>query len=395
MGKRVAVVFGSRSGEHEVSVISAHQVMEALEVAGHDVLPIYITKTGEWYAGPGLNDIKAFRRPGFHPSQLSNAYRVSLSPDVSIRQLLPHPDASGLFKRVPQLWADVFFPVMHGTFGEDGTLQGLFEMADVPFVGPDALASGLGMDKGKMKAAWKAVDLPLLDCDVIARSSWKSGAAEFIRSVEKKYGYPLMVKPVCLGSSIGVARADNPEQLKSALETALVLDDHALVERALSDFIEINCSVLGPPYQASVCEQPNPKGAVLTFEDKYKRGGGKGGKGGKSGGGKSSGMASLDRIIPAPISKELTAQVQELAIKAFATLGCSGVSRIDFLFENSTQKLYVNEINTIPGSLSFYLWEPAGVPFPKLVDKLVNIALERHTELKATQFSFEANLLQS
>ncbi|MCZ6876069.1 MAG: D-alanine--D-alanine ligase [bacterium] len=385
----VAVLFGGRSAEHEVSVITGHQVMDALEAAGYRLLPIYIGKMGAWYAGQPLHNIKLYTDSALNPDKLQDVYRVSLSPDRTVRRLLPHPDRRRrLFQRVPCLWADVFFPTMHGNFGEDGALQGLFEMADVAYVGSGILASAVGMDKVRMKALCRDADIPVLDCVSIARAEWQRDSDAFVTRVEAFSDYPLMVKPVCLGSSIGVRRCDNATELRDAIDVAVVLDDRILVEPALTDFFEVNCAVLGPPVQASVCEQPHRSETVLSFDAKYKQG-----RKGAKGSGRKGGMASLGRTVPAPISEALTSHVQELAVKAFQGIGAAGVARTDFLLKG--EKVYFNEINTLPGSLAFYLWEANGVAFDELVSRAVDIALAQYQIRSATQFAFDANLLQS
>ncbi|MGQ4807919.1 D-alanine--D-alanine ligase A [Candidatus Entotheonellaceae bacterium PAL068K] len=381
----IAVLFGGRSGEHEVSVITGHQVMDALETAGSTVLPIYITKEGAWYAGQPLHNIKQYTDPTFDLDRLQQVYRVSLSPDRSIRQLLPHPGRRSRFlTKVPRLWADIFFPTMHGNFGEDGTLQGLFEMADVAYVGSGVLASALGMDKVRMKTLCREAGIPVLDCLTVSRTAWQRDREAFIARVEDFSAYPLMVKPVCLGSSIGVQRCTDAEALHEAIDAAVCLDERVLVEPALEPFFEVNCAVLGPPEQASVCEQPHTNEAVLSFDAKYKQGG-KGAKGG---------MASTGRAIPAPVAADMAARIQALAMQAFHVLGAAGVARIDFLIESSEETIYFNEINTMPGSVAFYLWEASGIPFDELVTRVVTIAVEQHRARGATQFTFEANLLR-
>ena len=388
----VAVLFGGRSVEHEVSVISGHQAMDALDQAGYPVLPIYITKQGDWYAGEGLHNLDVYREQTFHAAGLKNVYRVSLSPDRSIRQLVVHPGAGGglLGGRSPKLWADVFFPVFHGTHGEDGSLQGLFELADVPYVGSSVLASAIGMDKIHQKGVFKAAGIPVLDCLEIPRAEWEAGRESVVARVEAKYAYPVMVKPVALGSSVGVSSCPDRAALADALDLALELDKRALVERALTDFIEINCSVLGPPDRASACEQPIRSESVLSFDDKYKHGGSK-----KLGRGQapSAGMAGLQRQVPAQIGDALTAEVRAAALAAFAAIGAAGVVRVDFLYEQTRRQLYINEINTTPGSLSYYLWEEEGLRFDQLVAELVRIALDRHADQRATVYTFAANLL--
>jgi D-alanine-D-alanine ligase len=388
--KTVAVLFGGRSVEHEVSVITGHQIMDALKAAGNRVLPIYVAKDGDWYAGESLHNLKLFTDPAGVPTSAGGVARVSLSPDRSIRQLVIHPNSrQGLFRKPPQLWADVFFPCLHGSFGEDGSLQGLFELADVPYVGAGVAASAIAMDKTLTKLICRSVDIPVLDCAVVSRSEWGQAAAAVLERIEPFCAYPLIVKPVCLGSSIGVRRCHDRAALHEAIATGLILDERILVEPALTDFIEINCAVMGPPEQASVCEQPVTSDAVLTFDAKYKRGG----KGAKQAG-KPEGMAALERIIPAPISPELAQRVQHLAVRAFRAIGAAGTSRIDFLYRAHGEALYLNEINSIPGSLAFYLWEATGIPFDELVGKLITIAEQRHHERSRTQFSFEVNLLR-
>ncbi len=395
----VAVLFGGRSVEHEVSVISAHQVMDALEVAGYELLPVYIDKKGAWFAGKGLYNLKQYAVPGFRPEALRDGHRVSLSPDPTVRQLVLHPNGGkGFFYKAPILFADVFFPVLHGAFGEDGSAQGLFEMADVPYVGCGVFASAAGMDKIRQKELYRTAGLPTLECVWIHRHGWLADPASFVRQVEGRFSYPVIVKPAALGSSIGISRAADSKQLTEAMGTALTFDDRVLVERALVDFQEVNCSVIGPPYRASVCEMPKLEGELLSFDAKYRAGAaaGKGGAKMAAGvGGKLSkgGMASLNRQIPAPISDDLTAQVQDQAIAAFAAIGGSGIARVDFLLDSGGREAYVNEINTMPGSLSFYLWEASGLPFDKLVRLLVDEAVERHKSKRQTQYSLDVNLL--
>ena len=386
----VAVLFGGRSVEHEVSVISGHQAMDALDQAGFPILPIYITKQGDWYAGEGLHNLDLYREQTFHAAGLKNVHRVSLSPDRSIRQLVVHPGAGGgLLGKSPKLWADVFFPVIHGSHGEDGSLQGLFELADVPYVGSGVLASAIGMDKVRQKVVFEAAGIPALDCLEVARAGWAADPDAVAARIEAKYRYPVMVKPISLGSSVGVSSCADRTALGEALDLALELDGRALVEPALTDFIEINCSVLGPPERASACEQPLRSESVLSFDDKYKHGGKKLG-GGQA---QSSGMAGLQRQVPAPIGEALTNEVRETAVKAFRAIGASGVVRVDFLYDQPGKRLYLNEINTTPGSLSYYLWEEEGLRFDQLVAELVRIALDRHELQRATVYSFSANLL--
>jgi D-alanine-D-alanine ligase len=386
---RVAVIFGGRSVEHEVSVITAHQGMDALKVAGYELLPIYISKEGHWYAGERLYDLRAYGDLARDFAQLPGVYRVSLSPDRGVRRLLPARSVGRLFDRMPTLWADVFFPMTHGSFGEDGTLAGVLEMADVPYVGSDVLASALGMNKAATKDIARAHDVPVLQCLVFERAAIQADPGGVRASIEPFSKFPLMVKPVHLGSSIGVRRCGGSDELTEALAAAAVLDSHVLVEPALADFFEVNCSVLGPPGEVSVCEQPTTDAAILSFDEKYRRGG-KAGKGIAA-----AGMASLGRLVPAPIPDELTRSVQRHSLTMFQAIGASGVARVDFLYDREASQLYFNEINTLPGSLAFYLWEATGLPFDELVKRLVDTALERSRTRRGTVFTFAANLLRA
>lgn len=387
--RRVAVIFGGRSVEHEVSVITAHQGMDALNVAGFEVLPIYISKNGYWYAGEGLHDLRAYADLSRDFAELPGVSRVSLSPDRGVRRLLAGRVRGGLFRRTPALWADVFFPMTHGSFGEDGTLAGLLEMADVPYVGADVLASAIGMNKAITKHIARAHGVPVLDCVVFEREAIQADPGAARARITAFAELPLIVKPVHLGSSIGVRRCAAADELTEALAAAAVLDSHVLVERALSDFFEVNCSVVGPPDEVSVCEQPTTGATLLSFDEKYRRGAR------ASKGAAAAGMASLGRVVPAPIPDELTRLVQRLAITVFNGIGASGVARVDFLYDRAASRLYFNEINTIPGSLAFYLWEATGVPFDQLVSRLVDTALRRSRRRQETVFTFEANLLRA
>jgi D-alanine-D-alanine ligase len=245
------------------------------------------------------------------------------------------------------------------------------------------------MDKALAKVICRGASIPVLDWLVLSRHEWESDNAGTLEHIEQFCSYPIIVKPVSLGSSVGVKRCGTRQSLREAVATALILDDRVLIEQALSDFIEINCAVMGPPEQASVCEQPLTNDAILSFDAKYKSGG----KGLKQTE-KPGGMAALDRVIPAPISAELTQRIQGYAIHAFRAIGAAGTSRIDFLFQPAPGVLYLNEINPLPGSLAFYLWEASGLPFDQLVDKLIATALARHAVRAQTQFSFEVNLLR-
>jgi D-alanine-D-alanine ligase len=380
---RVGVVFGSRSVEHEVSVITGQQVIAALDKTKYEVIPIYITKSGAWFTGEKLMDITNFKD---EKAVLVGCDPVSLSPDPGVGGLvIRREEKGGLFKRAREpeiLPLDVLFPTVHGTYGEDGTLQGLFELAGIPYVGSGVLGSAVGMDKIIMKSVFRDYGLPVVKYYATTRRAWENAPDEAIKAIEQKLGYPVFIKPANLGSSIGISQAKNREELRQGLEVAAHYDRRLLIEAAVQNAIEINCSVLGfEAPQASVCEQPFPSKDLLSYEDKYMRGG------------KSSGMKGLARQIPAPISDELTQRVQQLAIQSFEILDCRGVARIDFLLDPKTETLYINEINTLPGSISFYLWEPLGIGISALVDRLIQLAFETYKERQRTTYSVDSPLL--
>lgn len=382
---RVAVLFGSRSVEHEVSVITAIQAMDAMDPRRYEPLPVYITKEGRWYTGQELRRIESYRDL---PGLLSRCRPVYLRPEPFGNRLFMEEAGPLGTRRTRVTTIDVVFPAVHGTYGEDGTLQGLLELANVPYVGAGVVGSAVGMDKIVMKAAFQAQGLPIVHYQWFTRQRWRSQPDAVADEVERSLRYPLFVKPANLGSSVGISKAADRAGLVQAIEVAAHYDRRLLVEESFEDGIEVNCAVLGNDEpQASVCEQPIRWTEILSYEDKYLRGTkGKGSSG--------EGMASLTRRIPAPIPDDLTAEVQRLAVEAFRAVDCAGLARVDFLVDPVSGRIAVNEINTLPGSLAFYLWEPSGVPFPALIDRLLTLALERHRERQQTTFSFDSALLQ-
>ena len=377
---QVAVLFGGRSVEHEISVISAIQAMESMDAGRYDVLPVYLTKDNEFYTGDILRDIKRYRDI---PALLREATRVSMTRE----------DGRVVLKRVPArrfgssvlAEPDVAFPIVHGTNVEDGALQGFLRTLGIPFVGCDVLASAVGMDKYVMKLLWQSLGFPVLPALRFSAGDYADPDG-VVRRVEAEVGYPVIVKPVNLGSSVGIGKARDRDALLAALDTAFAFADAVLVERAVEQLREVNCAVLGDEdgAEASVLEEPLAVDEILSYQDKYLDGG--------KGGGKSAGMASLKRRIPAELPPERTAEIRSLAVRAFGALGCSGVARIDFLLDGADGRVYLNEINTIPGSLAFYLWEAAGVPYPELLDRLIAIARKRARKQANLTYSFDTNV---
>ncbi|GAB6043564.1 D-alanine--D-alanine ligase family protein [Endothiovibrio diazotrophicus] len=396
MALRIGVFFGGRTAEHEISIISAQQAIAMLRES-YTVVPLYLSKGGAWYTGEALLDIANFKDL---PALLRRCTEVipSLNPARPVLMAAKPGLFGSLFGSGVAAEIDVAFPVMHGVHGEDGTLQGVFEMADLPYVGSSTAASAAGMDKVTAKSLFQAAGLPVLDSVWFYGAQWLDDADGLIERMEAQLGYPMVVKPADLGSSIGVGKAGDREALREAVDLALEFTAKVLVEPAVEPLREINCALLGDRdgVETSVCEEPLSADAILSFQDKYMSGGGKGaakGGGGKgASGAKGGGMASLKRVVPAEIPAELEAEIKRLAVAAFRALDCAGVARVDFLLDQHGQP-YANEINTIPGSLSFYLWEHAGKSFAQLLDEMIQLALKRHREKGRLQFSQETNVL--
>ena len=396
MKLKLAVIYGSRTCEHDVSIISALQAAGAVNKDEYEVVYVYIAKNGDWYTGWRLGDIRLYK--DFDPKA---ATRVIPMGENGKLVLMQHPADKilpfGYPKRVAE--ADVALTVMHGMNGEDGTLQGMLEMWGVPYTSSGVLGSALGMDKIAMKQVFRANGLPVLPDVWIDRSAWSNDRSGCVARVTESLRFPVYVKPANLGSSIGINRADDAKQLEDAIDVAVSYDRRVLIEQGVKDLCEVNCSVLGccGEAEASVTEMPVKWTEFLSFEEKYMRGASsaKGGSktAGKLGGSKSGGMASLSRKMPAPISDELTREIEKTAVAAFNALDCKGVARVDFLFDNEEQKLYIGEINTIPGSLSYYLWEAKGLPFGKLIDKLVEFAFKAAAEKNRNVFSYTSGIL--
>ncbi len=385
----LAVLFGGKSTEHEIAIISAIQAIGYLDREKYHVIPIYITKNNEMYVGEKIADIEAYKNI---PALLKVSKKVTLVNNdgkVNIVEVSP----KGLLKKVYDT-IDVAFPIVHGTNVEDGTLQGFIRMFNLPMVGCDVTSSAIGMDKYVMKAVLKDNDVPVLDCVRLNAHDYNLDEDKVISNIENRFAYPVIIKPVNLGSSVGISKAKDRDELINGLELAFKFADKVLVERAITNLKEINCSVLGDDVyaEASECEQPLNGHEILSYEDKYM--GGKKGSKMSNCGTKNAGMASLTRKIPADITDEQRTYIRELAVKSFKVLGCSGVSRIDFMIDMDDNSIYLNEINTIPGSLSFYLWEPLGVNYTKLLDKMIETGLKRVQREENLLFSFETNVLE-
>jgi len=379
---KVAMLFGGKSVEHEVSVISGIQAIMNMDMEKYEVIPVYMTKNNEMYIGENIGKIESYKDID---GLLAQSQRViMLNEDGKVR-LVQYP-MKKLGKNL-SVDIDVAFPVVHGTNVEDGAFQGYLKTMGIPFVGCDVTASAVGMDKFIMKTVLKEANVPVLDAKVYTLSDYAQMDA-LLDNVETTFGYPVIVKPVNLGSSVGISVAKSRVELANSIDDAFKYATKVLVEHAISKLREINCSVLGDENEAeaSECEEPLHTKDILSYEDKYV-------SNAKSGGSK--GMASVSRKIPAELSPEKREEVRELAVRSFKALGCNGVSRIDFMIDEENGQLYFNEINTIPGSLAFYLWEPVGVPYKQLLDRMIQLALKRQRTEENLTFTFDTNILNS
>lgn len=357
---RVGLFFGGRSVEHEVSVITALQAYENLDKSKYEVVPVYASKSGDFYTSPKFLDFKNYKD--------IDSLVLSSTKITFVKNGL---QTLGFFHKFFPL--DLAFPLFHGSFGEDGSFQGLLDLMQIPYVGFGVNGSAVGIDKVLSKQVFQAKGLPIGKYVAIKRGE-KPDVSEL--------KYPLIVKPASVGSSIGVNKVTNPDDLPFYIEVAGTYCEKIIIEEAFENAIEVNCAALGyKEVQVSVCEQPIPSAALLSFEDKYQKGS------------KGAGMASLSRIIPAPISEKLTKQIQEVTLKIFQALDGCGVARVDFFVDPKSEKFWVNEINTIPGSLSYYLFKPLKISYQKLLDILINLALERSADQKKLTYVFDSGLL--
>lgn len=378
MKTKIGIFFGGNSVEHEVSIISALQAYHAIDHEKYDVLPIYITKDNKMYVGFDIGNIENYKNIDL---LIERSQRVILVSEHNQVRLIKYP--LHIFSKSYD-YLDLAFPIVHGSNVEDGTLISMFKMVNLPFVGSDIVASAVGIDKQIMKDVLKSHDLPVLDYLSFNRHDYNIGIEDIIHRALEKLGYPLIIKPANLGSSIGITKVNNKKEFIQAIDYAFEFTNKIIVERCITNLREINCSVLGN-YDgaiASECEEPILSHDILSYEDKY-----------LNKNSKSKGMTSLNRKLPADISASLKKEIQDYAIKTFDILGCSGVTRIDFILEG--KKVYINEINTIPGSLSFYLWKESGIEYPELLDRLIKAAIKENQNKQKIISSFESNILSN
>lgn len=384
MKTNIAVFFGCRSVEHEVSIISAVQAMHAINRDKYDVTPVYVAKDGSMYTGENLFEIENYRDLS---ELLKSAKRVTFIKQKDA--VLMHYLDQKKFKKTPDVAIDLAFPIVHGTNCEDGTMAGFFEFLGLPYISCDIISAAVGMNKAVFKDVLQAAGLPVLDCIKFTAREYTLNKENITNKIKTEIGFPLIVKPVNLGSSVGITKVNSEEKLDEAIRLGISFSDTILVEKAITSLREINCSVLGDSdeCEASVPEEPFMNDEILSYEDKY-LGGGK-----SKSQGPSKGMASLGRKIPADIREEMSQEIRDISCKIFKAIGASGVVRIDFLLDVDNNKIYANEINTIPGSLAFYLWEATGLKYTDMIDRLVEIAFRRQRNRDNLTFTIETNIL--
>lgn len=389
MKVRVGVFFGGQSVEHDISIISASQAIAAIDREQYDVIPVYIDKTFNWYTGDVLLDVMNFKDI---TALKQRADKIILQNKDG--KFILEGSKKGLFSKPFNQEIDIAFPIMHGTNGEDGAIQGYFEMIGIPYVGCRIAAAAVGQDKVFMKNILRDSGLSITDFEWCYKSDWEAYQNEFIDKVLKTTGLPVIVKPASLGSSVGISKATTAEELIDAIDEAFQYDVKVLVERCVQNLIEVNATVLGDFSSAktAVLERVMGSGEILDFTDKYQSSGSS--KGSKSES-QASGMAATNRVIPADISDSQTSEIKRLAHQTFKVLNSSGVCRIDFLIDGNTNEIFVNEINTIPGSLAFYLWQEAGVDFTMLTTELIENAIAFERRKQSMTFTFESTVLQN
>ena len=384
---RVGVIFGGESVEHEVSIISAIQAMNKMDEEKYEVVPIYITKDREWYTGEMLKDIDVYQD-------------LNLIKTYGINVVLYYKNGSyvlqkkkGMFRSIVKE-IDIAFPIVHGTNVEDGVLQGYLQTIGIPFVGPNVYGAVAGQDKAIMKDIWRGANIPMTNYEWFYDVDYRNSPDEIISRL-KKMKFPLIVKPATTGSSVGISVCPDEDSLRDGIDEALQYDSKIVVEEVVENLKEVNIAVMGnyEHQKLSEIEEVLSNHKFLTYNDKY-IGGSKGKiKGGVKVKGKSKGMASTNRKLPADLDNKTRDEIEKIAISAFKALGSSGNSRIDFLIDTKAKKVYINEINSIPGSLAFYLWEAKGQDFTKVLDEMINIAIKDYKKRISKTHSFESNIL--
>jgi D-alanine-D-alanine ligase len=380
MKTTICVIFGGKSAEHDVSIITGIQAINKLSKDKYNVVPVYISREGVWHSGLKLLNLNAYKNPN---SLLNQVDKVYFKPSFGDHTL--YFEKKSLLGNKRQIQIDVVIPALHGTYGEDGKIQGLLELIGIPYTGCDTLASAVGMDKIAMKKILAFNKLPLVSHFSFDIREWYTNQNAILEKANSME-YPLIIKPSDLGSSIGVSKANNQNELIEAIDLASQFSNNVIVEKMVKNLLEINCAVVGNKEKAtaSYCEEPHFEDDVLSYKDKY-----------VSKEGSSEGMGGSKRTIPADIPAEQTKKIQEMAIETFKCLFSEGVARIDFLIDKNDNKIYVNEINTLPGSFAFYLFEPAGKPFATLLEEIIQLAIQRRKRQDGLTTNINVNIFSN
>lgn len=374
--KTVGVFFGSRSPEHDISIITGQLIISGLKSLGkYKIIPIYLTKKGEWLIGENLSSIETFRKGNFKKSELGN---YSLDLNSSQGKLVFQK--KGVFGK--KITIDLAFPAFHGQNGEDGTFQGLCEMLNIPYVGCDVTSSAITMDKVLTKMIYKANNIPTVDFVFFNLEQWRINKKSILQQI-KSLNWSVIIKPARLGSSIGISKAKNQKELEFAIEVALHYDSKVIVEKCVTNLMDVTCCLIGNENpQPSLLQESIFSSEFFSYEDKYLKAGGA-----------QTGKATKSIIIPARLDKKTTQEIQDAAVKVYQLLGCSGIARVDFLYDKTAKKWYANEVNTLPGTLYHHLWKKSGVPFGELLEKLISFAEEKYQKKKQITYTFDSNIL--
>jgi len=375
--KNIGVFFGGKNPEHDISIFTGQMIISGLKALGFNVIPVYIDKSGVWFIGKKLGDLKIFREGKIN--KYSHLSGWNLDNEIHGKMVFYK---KGLFKA--KLIIDIAFPALHGQNGEDGTIQGMFEMFNIPYVGCDVYSSAISMDKVFTKLIYKANGISTTDFLFFNDSDWRKSKESLIKKIEKEFPYPLFVKPARLGSSIAISKVKTKKELEDALEVAFHYDSKVIVEKAVSNLKDLTCCLIGndEPLVSLIMESIYDKDFV-SYEDKYIEGGG-------------TQLEKSDKkvVIPALLDKKTTKEIQEMAKQIYKLIGCSGIARVDFLYDSKAKKYFANEINTLPGILYKHLWQRSGIELDELLKKLVNYAIERYKEKEKYTHTFESDVLK-
>ncbi len=374
----IGVFFGSRSPEHDVSIITGELIISGLKKLGHTVIPVYITKEGKWLIGEGLDSIKVFTDNTVGSLKRVGEYSIDLEKSQGKIVFRKH----GLLGKV--ITVDMAFPAFHGSYGEDGTIQGLFEMFDVPYVGCDVTCSAVTMDKVLTKLCFDSLGFPTPKYSAYSQPEWIARKEEVLKDIITKLQFPLFIKPARLGSSIGITKVSTHKELEFALDVALHYDTKALIEEGVENLMDITCCVIGNNNPiASLLQESAYTKDFFSYEDKY-----------LNDGGAQLGNATQKLIIPASLDEKTTMAIQDLAVDIYKKMGCSGISRVYFLYNKKTGKYFTTEINTMPGTIYHHLWKESGVELNELLTRLINYAQERQESKKKITLTFESDILK-